>query len=78
MQKAIKVLQDKINECENMTNWFTQELLKHQHATADQMEVQRLKIGKQEAIDVSKGCFDAIGMLTKQDGDCVGCSGRNL
>ena len=65
MQKAIKVLQDKINKCENMKTWFSNELLKHQHVTADQMEVQRLKIGQQEAIDVSKECFDAIGMLTK-------------
>ena len=65
MQKAIKVLQDKINECENMKTWFEKELLKHQHATADQMEVQRLKIGQQEAIDVGKECFDAVGALTK-------------
>lgn len=65
MQKAIKVLQDKINECENMKAFFDKELLKHQHATADQTEVQRLTIGKQEAIDVSKECFDAIGMLTR-------------
>lgn len=65
MQKAIKVLQDKINECENMKTWFETELSKLQYATADQMEVQRLTIGKQEAIEVSKECFDAIGMLTK-------------
>ena len=65
MQKDIKVLQDKITECENMKVWFEKELLKHQHATADQTEVQRLKLGQQEAINVSKECFDAIGMLTK-------------
>lgn len=63
MKKAIKVLQDKINVCENMKIWFEKELLKHQHITADQKKVQKLKLGQQEAIDVSKECFDAIGML---------------
>lgn len=65
MQKAIKVLQDKINQCQNMIEFFDKELLKHQHVTADQTEVQRLTIGKQEAVDVSKECFNAIGMLTR-------------
>ena len=65
MKKAIKVLEDKVNECQNMTKWFDTELVKHQHLTADQAEVQRLKIGQAEAIEVEKECKKAIKFLSK-------------
>ena len=65
MEKAIKVLEDKVKECENMNDWFIKELQKYDHHSADQTEVQRLKIGQQNAIAVSIECFKAIAILTR-------------
>lgn len=65
MEKAIRVLQDKVSECRNMNTWFDNELVKHQHATADQSEVRRLQIGQSEAIQVEKECLEAIEYLSK-------------
>lgn len=63
MNKAIKVLQEKVTEFEGMQTYFSNELLKHKHATADQNEIQRLNIGKQHAIEVVNECLEAISKL---------------
>jgi len=65
MKKAIKVLEDKINECANMKVFFEKELQKNEHITADLTEVHRLKIGLQETIDIKEDCFKALAILTR-------------
>ena len=63
MEKAIKVLQEKIISCEAMKVWYEKELEKYQHTTADQMEIKRLKIIQQENIDIHNECLSAVELI---------------
>lgn len=65
MEKAIKVLEEKVTECNNMEEWFTEELSKRQHQMADQSEVQKLSLGLRNTIDTRKECQEAIDHLNK-------------
>ena len=63
MEKAIKVLEEKIISCEAMKVWYDKELEKYQHTTVDQMEIKRLKIIQQENIDIYNECLSAVELL---------------
>jgi hypothetical protein len=63
MEKVIKVLEEKISICEGMALLYYEKLQKHQHLTADQMEIQRLKILQQENIDIYNECLIAVDLF---------------
>jgi hypothetical protein len=63
MKKVIKVLEEKISICEGMAVLYYEELQKHQHLTADQREIQRLKILQQENIDIYNECLIAVDLF---------------
>ncbi len=66
MKKVIKVLEEKISICEGMKVWYHKELQKHQHLTADQSKIQRLKISQQENIDTYNECLIAVKLFKKK------------
>lgn len=66
MKRAIKALQDKVEQCENMKKWFDTQLVTHQHITADQIEVQKIKLAQEENLLTIKECEETINKLKGQ------------
>lgn len=64
MERAKKVLIDKIQECENMHSFYENELnLRFNHITADQSEKSRLQRQQSECIKTKEECEKALEIL---------------
>jgi hypothetical protein len=66
MEKAIKTLEYRINDCNSLKYWFERDLSKYTQNDQNDLEVQRLKEALQGVIEIIKDCEIAIEVLSRK------------
>lgn len=63
MKTAIEVLNQQIKICDGMVDFFSKELIKFNHITADQTEKLRVEFAQSDNEALKKSCIEAVQTL---------------